>query len=382
MYNLGDNSYKQQPVSMSQDVVDAAIAKIAEHASLHGLKTVVLIFHGGEPLLASKDFYREFVSKAKSAFLPNIKPRFVMQTNGTLLSPEWLELFLELGISFGISLDGTPEAHDANRLDHQGRGSYKAVIDALGLVKSDNRYADLFQLNLTVINIESDPLVVYRHLRANGLKGVEFLFPDGTYDHLPPGKTLNGEETPYADWLIPIFDEWFDNPNTDYRIRVFDNIMRLVFGSRFSTSDIGGNKNGYVVIETDGGIEPVDSLKVCGEGFTKLGINVTQNKIDDIYDSPLAQSFIAGADSLCETCKRCPIVDVCGGGYMPHRYREENSFDNPSLYCKDLMKLIAHIQEKVLMNLPVKLRQSLKLATLTELTENNSSVQPQVTVIT
>jgi len=370
MYNLGDNSYKQQPNSMSREVVDATISKIKEHTLRHGMKSVVLIFHGGEPLLASKDFYRYFIEKAKSVFLPEVMPRFSMQTNGTLLSPEWLELFVELGIGYGISVDGTAEAHDAKRVDHQGRGSYSAVSDALTLVKSDDRYSNLFRLILTVINIENDPLVVYRHLHNIGLNGVEFLLPDATYDNPPPGKTPYGEETPYADWLIPIFDEWFNDSDPNYRIRFFDNIMRLVFGSKVSTSDIGGNKNNYVVIETDGGIEPVDSLKVCGDGFTKLGLNVLRNQIDDIYDFPLAQSFISGAESLCKTCKECPVVDVCGGGYMPHRYRKENGFDNPSVYCKDLMKLISHIQEKVLRNLPEELVESLNLATLSELNEN------------
>jgi len=358
---------------MSQEVIRATVSKVKEHALCHHLKSVTWIFHGGEPLLVGKELYRFFVEFTNSEFLPEVKPRYMMQTNGTLLTPEWLELFIELGIGFGISLDGTPEAHDTNRVDHQGRGSYKQVSEATKLVASDDRYASLFQSILTVINIKSDPLTVYRHLRDFGLKGVEFLLPDGTYDNLPPGKTTNGEETPYADWLIPIFDEWFDDADANYTIRFFENIMGLIFGSQVTTSDIGGNKSNYVVIETDGGIEPVDSLKACGEGFTKLGLNVLRNQIDDVYDFPLVQSFLVGADSLCDTCKKCPVVDVCGGGYMPHRYRADNGFDNPSLYCKDLIKIISHIQRRVLAGLPTELREELHLTTLGQLTENAHS---------
>jgi uncharacterized protein len=40
-------------------------------------------------------------------------------------------------------------------------------------------------------------------------------------------------------------------------------------------------------------------------------------------------------------------VDVCGGGYYPHRYSTANGFSNPSVYCPDLMKLIGHINRVV-----------------------------------
>jgi sulfatase maturation enzyme AslB (radical SAM superfamily) len=42
-------------------------------------------------------------------------------------------------------------------------------------------------------------------------------------------------------------------------------------------------------------------------------------------------------------CQTCPVVKVCGGGYIPHRYSAARKFDNPSVYCRDLEKLIRHI---------------------------------------
>jgi len=32
---------------------------------------------------------------------------------------------------------------------------------------------------------------------------------------------------------------------------------------------------------------------------------------------------------------------------MPHRFSKENGFNNPSVYCRDLLKLICHVQNKV-----------------------------------
>ena len=47
-------------------------------------------------------------------------------------------------------------------------------------------------------------------------------------------------------------------------------------------------------------------------------------------------------------CRACPVMDICGGGLYPHRYREGAGFRNPSVYCADLLRLITHVQERVI----------------------------------
>lgn len=55
---------------------------------------------------------------------------------------------------------------------------------------------------------------------------------------------------------------------------------------------------------------------------------------------------------LCATCQSCPIESVCGGGYLPHRYSETNGFNNPSIYCRDIMKIITHMQNHIFSHFP------------------------------
>ena len=119
-----------------------------------------------------------------------------------------------------------------------------------------------------------------------------------------------------------------------------------------TTDALGGGRNGLVVIESDGTIEPVDVLKICGDRFTKTAVNVTTTDIAEIYKSDLVRMYQAGDVVLCEKCRRCPIRSACGGGYLPHRYSSKSGFDNPSVYCRDLTKLILHIRAKVVATLP------------------------------
>jgi uncharacterized protein len=55
-----------------------------------------------------------------------------VQTNGVGLSDSYLDLFNDLNVRVGVSLDGGPESHDRHRRFASGRGSYAAVIAGLG----------------------------------------------------------------------------------------------------------------------------------------------------------------------------------------------------------------------------------------------------------
>ena len=123
MYNLGDSSYQRQPAVMSDAVVTASMERIRKHCLRHGVIQVGFVLHGGEPMLAGRDFFRRFVAEGERILGPEITPHFVMQTNGTLIDRDWLDLLSELQICFGVSLDGPAKVNDANRVNHAGRGS-------------------------------------------------------------------------------------------------------------------------------------------------------------------------------------------------------------------------------------------------------------------
>jgi len=362
MYNMGDNSYVTQPHSMSHATATVLLQRVAAYCSEQGIGQVGFTFHGGEPLLAGMDFYRHFVSEAQRILLPSVTPVYSMQTNGTLLTREWRDLLCDLRISFGISLDGTEQINDPNRVTHAGRGSYSRVRRAIDEALSDDRTkGTLFTGVLTVISLDTDPLEIYEHFKELGLQGCDFLLPDGTHDRPPPGLSPWASSTPYADWLIRLFDEWFDREDTSFHIRIFEHIIGLLFRSGLGNDSLGGGRNGILVIETDGGIEPIDVLKICGDGFTKLGLSVHTNEIRDVYAARLMQLYHAGVAQSCDICKSCPIVTVCGGGYLPHRYRTNNGFDNPTVYCSDLMRLITHIRSRVAATLPASMRETLRI---------------------
>lgn len=365
MYNLGDTTYLKQPKVMSKKVVDATISKAISHCKRKGIDFFVFSFHGGEPLLAGKPFFKYFVEQAREKFLPEgIQPYFALQTNGVLLTEDWCHHFSSLGIEITISLDGDKETNDNYRIDHKGKGSYDRIVKGLRIAQKS-----MFNVPppgiLSVIDVFSDPIKVYNHFKELDIHWFDLNHPDANYDALPPGYDSSPEVTPYADWLIKMFDLWFSEKreNKKPQIRLFEDIVKSVLGSMQSTDALGNHRSEVLVIETDGGLEAVDTLKVCGDGFTKNNLNILNNEFDEVFQDDLVELYENSHAMLPAKCLVCPIKDICGGGYIPHRYSSKNGFNNPSIYCNDWLKFILHVRNKVIGILPEKDR-----------TENNLNV--------
>jgi uncharacterized protein len=344
MFNLRDSSYKAKPKIMPLAVVEAFAARAVELAHEQEVDRLVISLHGGEPLLAGRDWFRSALAILRHAGGSSVHFAFTMQTNGTLLDEAWLELLAAERISFGISMDGPREVHDLQRVNFANRGSYSEVARG---VKLAQRYPEVFGGVLCVINTAANGLDVYHHFRDLGVRCIDFLWPlDYNWDAPPPGLASAGS-TPYADYLIPIFDEWWREGDGKVELRYFMQIIKNIFGARGGLDALGGNPVTITSIGSDGGIEPVDSLKACGDGFTAMGLNVLRDPIAAVYGQPLFQAAIAGQDGLCGQCKACALHDVCGGGYLPHRYSRAAAFANPTVYCRDVWKLTTHILDAV-----------------------------------
>lgn len=349
MYNGGDDTYKLQPKFMSRQTIHTLMDRVREHCLAHTLDSFTFVFHGGEPLLASKVLITEFVECANMVLSELVTVSFSVQTNGVLLDEAWCQTLGELGIHIGVSLDGLPEQNDKYRIDHAGKGSYSRILAGFR-VAQQSPYTKLPPGLLCVIDIAADPVATYHHFKQIHSDNVDFLLPDANYDK-PSYFHKTSQYTPYGDWLVAVFDAWRADTNR-LSIRFFRNIMQAVLGKSIGSDMMGDGRNEVLVIETNGDIESVDVLKICGQGFTKNNANLTATSLDEALATPLAQLYNLSHVQLPRKCLTCPINDICGGGYLPHRYNSENGFDNPTFYCHDFMKLITHIQNAVLGEFP------------------------------
>jgi uncharacterized protein len=324
---------------MSDKILRQTVERVHEHVKSNNIDKVSIVLHGGEPLLAGYDFIERVFSLFSEKLGPKVE--FGMQSNLTLLTPEIITLFSKFHATIGISLDGPKAFNDKHRLTHSGASSFDSVIDGISLLHSTDEGRKVFSGILAVVDLENDPIETYEFFKSLETRGMDFLLPDATHENWPQYKT-SWEETPYADWLIGLFDFWWQQENP-LPIRVFENIITLHLGGVSDNEALGLGTVELLVIETDGAIEAVDTLKIDYEGAADLGLDVFKNSIDEAMVHPKITMRFNPKAELSLRCSKCEVMKICGGGYLPHRYSKDGLYSNPSVYCTDLKKLIKHV---------------------------------------
>ncbi|WP_328814370.1 FxsB family cyclophane-forming radical SAM/SPASM peptide maturase [Nonomuraea cypriaca] len=334
VYEHADQSWRSRPRGISLQIVDQVAARIAEHVKQHDVRDIHVVLHGGEPLLAGHERLAGIADALRGALDGICRLHLHIQTNGVRLDDRFCDLFAEREISVGISLDGDRAANDRHRRYASGKSSYDQVIRAVERLRAR---PEIYGGLLCTIDVANDPIAVYEALLELGPPRIDFLLPYATWD-TPPARP---SPTAYADWLIAIFDRW-DADGRPMPIRLFESIARTVKGGASLSESIGLEPSSMVVIDTDGSYELVDSLKVTYDGAPATGYDVFLHTLDDVAVHPKTREQQRGLEGLSDTCRRCPVVRSCGGGLYTHRYRD-GSFDNPSVYCEDLFKLVTHL---------------------------------------
>ncbi len=341
VYEQADQSWRHRPATMPADVRRATVEGLARHVRRHALTSLRIVLHGGEPLLLGPARLGALAADLRAAIPAECTVDIGLQTNGVLLDASLIKTLLKHGIRAGISVDGIPADHDRHRTLPNGRGTSAAVTEALDLLRRpENRaaYAGI----LCTVSPATDPVATVRHLQTYDPPAIDFLLPHANWAH-PPARPLGA-------WLTEAFDTWYDTADPS-PVRLFDDVIALLLGGPGRTEQLGLSPAALAVIETDGAIELVDSLKSAYPGACATGLDIRHDDLDDLMADPGYAARQIGTAALSPTCLTCPVLQVCGGGHYVHRYRTGAGFKNPSVYCADLRHLIEHVQSRLKIDL-------------------------------
>ncbi|MEY9905593.1 uncharacterized protein ABIA35_001809 [Catenulispora sp. MAP12-49] len=352
VYEAADSSWRHKPRFMTEETVRRTAERIAEHAAAHRLPAVALVLHGGEPLLLGPARMRAIVATLREVIeSAGCAVDLRVHTNGVRLTREYCDLFRDHRVRVGVSLDGDRTASDRHRRFANGASSHMQALRAVSLLRDD--YPDIYAGVLCTIDVRNDPVAVYKAVREASPPRADFLLPHAT--HSDPPLRANPDHAEYADWMLAVFDRW-NAENRPFPIRSFTSVLDAFRGLPSGTESLGLDPVDLVVVESDGTLEQTDSLKAAYDGAPATGFTVAEHSFDEASGHPGFEARRHGLADLCETCRRCPVVSVCGGGLRTHRYSapaeaasaapSTDSFDHPSVYCKDLKELIMGIRAR------------------------------------
>lgn len=316
---------------------------------------------GGEPLSnfpIIKQVYEEGTELSKK-YKKRFKTGFT--TNSVLMDDKKLEYLEDAEIGMMLSVDGTEEEHNKNRIFYNGDGSYKNVLEVLEKLKnSENGCLNNTQA-LTVLTPDKGSYIeLLKYLVDIGFKKVNMKLARNTEKENPlmTEDMLDDIKAKYKALVEFLTDEILQN-RWKYVVPVMDTnnmLGQIVINMALRKKvlfrcDAGKSK---FSILPNGDIYPCDFMSTLPE--TKLG-NVYSG-----IDSNKQEKWKQLTCLDLEECKHCWARYVCAGTCYYSRYMNNNKPD--PIECemmKFLMERVAEMIYRIRCDGDSKLRHLIKL---------------------
>lgn len=281
------------------------------------------------------DFFRRAVAMQRQ-YAAGRRITNTIQTNGTLLDDEWGRFLAEGGWLVGLSLDGPPEIHNANRPDAAGGGSFDAVKRGLDVLLKHNVEFNILA-SVTPAST-AEPLKVYEFIKSTGAKFVQFMpiverLPDAAARELGlqlAVGTRAGQEaaaaglTPwsvepeaYGRFLCTIFDHWVRRDVGEFFVMNFEWAFAGFMGLSPGVCHWMPVCGHSLIVEHNGDIYACDHY-VYPE--YRLG-NILSGDLQQMAQSQAQKTFgLAKSQALPQYCRDCPVLPGCWGECPKRRF--------------------------------------------------------------
>ncbi len=337
---LGDLSDKAK---ISDQTLDNLFHKL--FSSGWAQRKLDLCWHAGEPTVLNIDFY-----KHAQEILERYRPRDLhvqqsLQTNATLLNPEWCEFFRSSGMHVGVSIDGPKRINDLNRLTRAGRSAFDKIVAGLRLLRREKIPFHV----IAVLSAESlkSAREIYEFFASEGIEHVAFNSEETEGEHvsgLRPGREA-------WDAYQNFFAEFAALSARDGRVksvREWENGFRSIYqnslvapgaADRIATRNIVVEPFGITCVDHKGNVATF-SPELLGNKSEKyddyvIG-NVNVHDFPALAASPNLAKMYADIQDGVEQCRaQCAYFDLCGGGQPANKIAENGTFaSSATSFCR------------------------------------------------
>ena len=336
--------YNNHQPQMSDELLENYI-----RANIEGNNSPVIAFawHGGEPLLAGKEFFRKAVA-LQQRYAEGRTVENSIQTNGLLVDDEWCAIFRDNNFLVGVSIDGPESIHDAHRVDAGGQPTFARVMRGI-----EKLYRNRVEYNtLTTINIHSEGrgAEVYNFLRGISIfmqfLPVAELLCDGRIqspeaqkaDIAPWSVSARG----FGEFMCDIFDIWVKKDVGRRYVQLFDATLALMVGVQPSVCSLCETCGSGLTVEHNGDV-------YCCDHFVypeyKIGNIHTDRLADLAYCDRQFEFGVAKRALLPRECRHCKFYNLCHGECPKHRFIDDNRGEYGKNYlCEGYKLFYEHTQ--------------------------------------
>ena len=325
----------RKPV-MAAETLGVTIRETLELAKQYeSVDEVDFIWHGGEPLVAGREFFESIVS-FQSEFASGVRFTNSVQTNGTLIDSRWAEFFAKEGFNVSLSLDGPEEINDRFRVYRSGAGSFAKTWKAIQALRAVGLNPGVcIVLSRATIDRTQEILrfLSDNHLRFNVIPLTLSGSARDHYDEL----SITPQE--YARAWISMYDEWIDAK--DGYVYGHDFVVKtraILYGKAADCIGMSNCADFNLSVDPIGDVYPCASLS--GNPAAKLG-NIGDAPLVDILNDERSTTFRNRA--VDPQCAECKWQHVCHGGCMSRAYKFTGNINSRDFYCPGLFEIYEHV---------------------------------------
>lgn len=283
---------------MSIDTVKDIVAWLKDFRN----DPVTFTFHGGEPLLAGADFYRQALSLLTGE-LTHLEPNFALQTNLWKLTAELADVLAEYNIPLGSSLDGPKELNDLQRSE----GYYERTMKGYELAKEHGLQVQ-FICTFTSHSVQFKEEIFNFFMKNNLTLKLHPALPSLRSDE-PDKWALSPEK--YGELLVYLLDKYLENMS-QIEVRNINDYARCVFTGRGTVCTFVDCMENTFAVGPDGSIYPC--YRFVGMPEYVMGHVRDRPSRKDLAESAAGVRMLRFKEYVDIKCKGCKHIRYCRGG--------------------------------------------------------------------
>ena len=326
---------KERHEEMTDDLLDEFIRQYLEAQTQ---PEVLFTWHGGEPLLRPVSFYQKAL-QMQQRYAHGRTVDNCLQTNGTLITPEWCQFFHDNRFLIGISIDGPQDLHDAYRRSPRQQQTWQQVMHAIELL---NRYDVMWNAMATVNHLTAaEPQRFYRFFRDIGCQFLQFTPVVERHQ----GKVTDYSVTPglWGRFLCGVYDEWVQQDIGEVYVQLFDATLANWVGEAPGLCSMSPLCGRCAAMESNGDVYSCDHF-VFPDYL--LGNIRTSTLTSMLYGERQQQFGRNKSERLSRQCRECPYLFACHGECPRNRFVDDCYGEpNHNYLCDGYRQFFGHVAQ-------------------------------------
>lgn len=259
-------------------------------------------FHGGEPLLAGYEFYKEALPLLSESTTHKTEG-FSLQSNLWLLTEDLAKLFGEYNVNISTSIDGPKEINDYQR----GEGYFEKTMNKVELAQKNGVNVNFVCTFTSYSKNYSDEIYDFFKDHGYTLK-IHAALPSLRGDNADPW-ALPQEE--HGQLLVDWLDKYLYDLD-EFVVMDLDHITKSTIRRRGTLCTFNDCMGTTLAVGADGSIYPC--YRFCGMPEYVMGNVKDKPKMEDLQKSEAWAKLMEFEDFVDEDCKKCNYIKYCRGG--------------------------------------------------------------------